>query len=318
VYSDRKITRLGIGVDRDGRLSEAGMESSLAALKEFSGVISRYGVEDVRAVGTSALREADNSGLFLARALEDTGIRIEIITGDEEAALTLKGVLLSFGEEINAPLAPGRRHQGVLFEDGVSGVHPIARGETCANLVLDMGGGSTEWIFVRKGFPPLMGSIPIGVIKLSGRFLRSDPPGQDEVDELEVEILPVLENLYMKIGRYFANDTILIGTAGTFTTLAAMDMELERYASEKIHMHRIPFERLMNICERLIALPLDERKKVKGLEPERADLIIPGIIFTISVMKYFRFREITISDYGLLEGALLDIEETSEKSISKA
>ena len=83
-------------------------------------------------------------------------------------------------------------------------------------------------------------------------------------------------------------------------------------------MHKVPLDRLLRICKRLIALPLKERKKTKGLEPERADLIIPGIIFTINMMKYFGFREITISDYGLLEGALLDIEETGEKSISKA
>jgi exopolyphosphatase / guanosine-5'-triphosphate,3'-diphosphate pyrophosphatase len=184
-------------------------------------------------------------------------------------------------------------------------------------LVVDMGGGSTEWILLRRGSAPLMASIPIGVIKLSGKYLKSDPAVQKEVDELENEIMSVLENLHMRIGRYFDNNILLIGTAGTFTTLASLDLELEQYAREKIHMHRIPLERLLTLFRRLIALPLEERKKTKGLEPERADLIIPGIIFTISTMKYFGFREITISDYGLLEGALLDIEETGEKSISK-
>ena len=104
VYSDRKITRLGSGIDGDGRLQEVNMEDSLTALKEFSAVISKYGVRDIKAVATSALREAANSDLFLTRALRDTGINIEVITGDKEAALTLKGVLLSFGDEVEPPL----------------------------------------------------------------------------------------------------------------------------------------------------------------------------------------------------------------------
>ena len=104
VYSDRKITRLGSGIDRDGRLPEANMEDSLTALKEFSAVISKYGVRNIKAVATSALREATNSDLFLTRALRETGINIEVITGDKEAALTLKGVLLSFGDEVESPL----------------------------------------------------------------------------------------------------------------------------------------------------------------------------------------------------------------------
>ena len=195
--------------------------------------------------------------------------------------------------------------------------YPCEDGKQSGKFVVDIGGGSTEWILLRRGSPPIMGSIPIGVIKLSGKYLKSDPVVQKEVDELENEIMSVLENLHMRIGRYFDNSLLFIGTAGTFTTLASLDLELERYVREKIHMHRIPLERLLSICKRLIALPLKERRKTKGLEPERADLIIPGIIFTINTMKYFGFREITISDYGLLEGALLDIEETDEKSISK-
>ena len=195
--------------------------------------------------------------------------------------------------------------------------YPCEDGRPSGKFVVDIGGGSTEWILLRRGCPPVMGSIPIGVIKLSGKYLKSDPVVQKEVDELENEIMSVLETLHMRIGRYFDNNLLFIGTAGTFTTLASLDLKLERYVREKIHMHRIPLERLLSICKRLIALPLKERRKTKGLEPARADLIIPGIIFTINTMKYFGFHEITISDYGLLEGALLDIEETDEKSISK-
>ena len=163
-----------------------------------------------------------------------------------------------------------------------------------------------------------MGSIPVGVIKLSQRYLKSDPVDQADLDEMNNEIMSVLENLHMRIGRYFDKNTFLIGTAGTFTTLASIDLKLERYVREKVHMHKIPLDRLLRTGEELLALPLEERKKVKGLEPERADLIIPGLIFTINTMEYFGFRELTVSDYGLLEGALLETEETYEKNLSKA
>jgi exopolyphosphatase / guanosine-5'-triphosphate,3'-diphosphate pyrophosphatase len=163
-----------------------------------------------------------------------------------------------------------------------------------------------------------MGSIPVGVIKLSQRYLKSDPIAQADLDEMNNEIMSVLENLHMRIGRYFDKNTFFIGTAGTFTTLASIDLKLERYVREKVHMHKIPLDRLLRTGKELLALPLEERKKVKGLEPERADLIIPGLIFTINTMEYFGFRELTVSDYGLLEGALLETEETYEKNLSKA
>jgi exopolyphosphatase/guanosine-5'-triphosphate,3'-diphosphate pyrophosphatase len=132
------------------------------------------------------------------------------------------------------------------------------------------------------------------------------------------EIMSVLENLHMRTGRYFDKNTFFIGTAGTFTTLASIDLKLERYIREKVHMHKIPLAGLLRMREKLLALPLEERKKVKGLESERADLIIPGLIFTINTMEYFGFHDLTVSDYGLLEGALLETEETNEKNLSKA
>ena len=115
VYSGRKITRLGSGIGPDGRLPDADMEDSLDTLKEFSAVIAKHGVKNIKAVATSALREASNSDLFLTRALRETGINIEIITGEKEAALTLKGVLLSFGDEdIESPLLPYPSNRGQI------------------------------------------------------------------------------------------------------------------------------------------------------------------------------------------------------------
>jgi exopolyphosphatase/guanosine-5'-triphosphate,3'-diphosphate pyrophosphatase len=185
-------------------------------------------------------------------------------------------------------------------------------------FIIDIGGGSTEWILCRDKHPFDMGSIPIGVIKLAGSFIKTDPVSETNITELNKEIRLNLEGLKMRIGNYIDKQTCFIGSAGTFATIASIDLGLETYSREKIHLHRLPLSKLQDMSKNLLALPLIERKKVKGLEPGRADLIIPGIQFTINTMKFFQFDELTISDYGLLDGLLLEtLNEKNEKNISE-
>lgn len=293
VYSDRKITRLGNRVGQTGTLQDKNIEVSISALKEFSSVVSSYGVSRVKAVATSALREASNSDIFIKRVFDATGIAIEVITGEKEAELTLKGILLSFPDPESQTLPMG----------GMDGL-----------LIADIGGGSTEWISYRDRFHIDMGSTPTGVIKLTQDFLKTDPISEAHLIELNGAIDAAIENLKQRIGPPFKEDTKFIGTGGTFTTLASIDLGIDGYSRRKVHLHTIALSELRDMGEKLIALSLEDRKKVKGLEPERADLIIPGIQFTIKLMKWFQFDELIISDYGLIEGALLDIE----KDISEA
>lgn len=291
VYSDRKITRLGNKVEQTGMLQDDNMDASLSALMEFSSVISKYGVVRTKAVATSALREASNSDIFIKKAFDSAGIAIEVISGRKEAELTLAGILASF------PLSAFRIHHSAL--------------------IIDMGGGSSEWILYRDKDNLDMGSIPVGVIKLARKHIKTDPVSEEDLNSLNHEIISVLNNLKHGIGQYICSNTKLIGTAGTFTTIASIDLGLEAYAREKVHLHKINYARLKGIIENLISLPLKERMKVRGLEPGRADLIIPGIQFTINVMDIFGFDELTINDYGLLEGALLAIKDSNGKSISE-
>ena len=291
VYSDRKITRLGNKVGQTGRLQNDTMDASLSALMEFSSVISKYGVVHTKAVATSALREASNSDIFINKAFDSAGIAIEVISGRKEAELTLEGILASF------PRSAFRIHRSAF--------------------IVDIGGGSSEWIFYRDRDNIDMGSIPVGVIKLAQKHIKTDPVSEEDLNALNHEIISVLNNLKYGIGQYIDNNTQLIGTAGTFTTIASIDLGLEAYAREKVHLHKINYARLKHIIKNLMPLPLKERVKVIGLEPGRADLIIPGIQFTINVMDMFGFDELTINDYGLLEGALLAIKELNGKSISE-
>ena len=283
IFSDRIITRLGNRVDQTGRLQDENSEASLSGLKRFAAVISQYGVRHVKAVATSALREASNSDIFIKRVYDVTGISIEVISGKKEAELTLRGILGSLPGPECRMLPP--------------------------MLIVDIGGGSTEWILYRDQDHIDMGSIPIGVIKLSRIFLSAGPISAGELNHFDNSIVPVMEELRERTRQVLSRDTRFIGTAGTFTSIASIDLGLVSYSREKIHLHTITLSSLYALGEKLSALSLEERRKIKGLEPERADLIIPGIQFTIKIMKSLNFDKLIISDYGLIEGALFDIEK---------
>jgi len=292
VLYERNITRLAEGINKGKMLKDGRIEASVAALKEFSSVIQSYGIKTVRAIGTSALREAYNADIFIRRVLADTGIPIEVISGEKEAEFTLKGILSSLPDSMIA-------HHSIF--------------------IVDIGGGSTEWILCRGKDPVDMGSIPIGVIKLNENFISTDPVSESDISALIGEILSSLESLKKKVGHHIDRRTCFIGTAGTFSTLASVDLQLKTYSRKQIHLHRISLSRLWDMLSQLVVLPLEERKTVIGLEPERADLIIPGIQFTINIMEIFGFDELIVSDYGLLEGVLLEtLKNRDEKDIPKA
>ena len=293
IFSDRKTTRLGNKVDQTGLLQDENMKASIDVLKEFSSLISKHGAKHVKAVATSALREASNSDIFIKEVFDATGISIEVISGEKEAELTLKGILSS------------------LPDLGFS----FALGGQDSAFIVDIGGGSSEWILYRGQNNVDMGSISVGVIKLVQKYIKTDPISESDIHALKNEIIPALNDLKKEIGHHINKKTCFIGTGGTFTTIASIDQGLETYSREKIHLHRIPLSRLQDISKNLLDLPLGERKKVKGLEPGRADLIIPGILFTINIMDFFALNELRISDYGILEGVLLELKETNEKNI---
>lgn len=276
LHTERSITRLASGVAETGLLREDTMQQALAVMKTFSLVLSRHDAQTVRAVGTSALREARNSQVFIDRVLEETGLQIEIISGEEEARLTATGVLLGFENPGSSP------------------------------LIMDIGGGSTEWIIQpeRNTKPLAHGSVPVGVVNLYERFIKTDPLSDTDaarlLDEIELRFSPVKYDIL----NHLFNDARLIATGGTLTTLAALDLGLKKYTSESIHLHTIPLDRLCRLKDRLLSLTLSQRQDLEGLEPKRADLIIPGILLTIRVLEIFGFEELIVSDYGILEGVI--------------
>lgn len=290
VFTSRKITRLASGISGKHGIRKLPFKKSVEVLRDFSAIISQHKIHFIKAVGTSALREASNADAFIDKVFSETGISIEVISGEQEAELTMKGISFSL---INS------------------------RFESRPLFVMDIGGGSTEWVFSQENGLFITGSIPVGVIKLAGEYNMSDPPSKSQAKRMQNLFMGFLRDIQKTTG-YFQGRAHFIGTAGTFTTLASIDLSLEKYSREKIHLHTIPNRRLKKMYTELSSISLRERKHVRGLEPERADLIIPGLHFTINAMDFFHFKELTVSDYGLLEGVLIELRDSVEKNISAA
>jgi len=281
----RTITRLGEGLYKNGTIQPHAMERGLKVVEHFSKIITQYKVEKVIAVSTSVAREAKNGKEFFAHVFEQTGILVRTLTGFEEAQLTLKGVF--------------------------SAVDKIT--QKC--LVVDVGGGSTEFILTEEFVPIKITSISLGVVYLAENLIRSDPPASRELSYLRKYIRNYLQQLDFTKDIFYnipsatpSMQCSLIGTAGTVTTIAAIDQQMERYNPQKINNHSLSRETVENIYHQLRCSSLTERRAIPGLEAGRETVIIPGAALVLEIMDHFGFNQITVSDAGLLEGILLDAQ----------
>ena len=274
IDSARRITRLGEGMDTKKKLAPKTMEATLKVLEEFRNIYEKHGNLPLRAVATSAVREAENMNEFLNETLKRTGFAIEVISGEEEARLTLEGALWKI---------PHRNRR---------------------ILTLDIGGGSTEFILSQGR--DIAGSIStaLGTVRLTEKFLSRHPvPDVDYenlTDHLRLE-LSAVKNQLPAIPPELA-----IGTAGTVTTLAALDQNLFPYDPEKIHNSVLSLDRILALQDDLKALSIDERRQLKPLERGREDLIIAGTALVIETLRTFGCSELLVSEYSLREGIILD------------
>ena len=283
----RTITRLGEGLHKNGTIQPHAIERSLKVVEHFSKIIKQYKVEKIIAVSTSVAREAKNGKEFIAQVFKRTEIPVRILTGFEEAQLTLKGVF--------------------------SAVDRITK--KC--LLFDIGGGSTEFILTEEIVPITITSISLGVVYLAENLIRSDPPTSRELSYLRKNIKDCLQQLDFtkdifcnKSSSTTSTQCSLIGTAGTVTTIAAIDQQMERYDPLKINNHRLSRETIENIYHQLSCSSLAARRAIPGLEEGRETVIVPGAAIVLEIMDHFRFNQITVSDAGLLEGILLDAQSS--------
>jgi exopolyphosphatase/guanosine-5'-triphosphate,3'-diphosphate pyrophosphatase len=275
LHEEQQITRLGEGLRSTGLLQDAPRRRSLTVLKRFADLARSFKAGEVAAVATSAVREARNGEEFVAEVGREAGLALRVIDGREEARLTLLGV----------------RHG---LRPGLPRI-----------LVMDIGGGSTEYVLARGEVIEGIVSTGLGVVKLTEQYLVSDPPTVGELRKLEDAVGTRVDRLRRELSRL--EEAQLVGTAGTVTTLAAIDLALVTYDRGKVHGHRLTRARVRELLDRLAALALRERRQVPGLEPGRADIILAGAAILAVSMERLGYHELRVSNDGLREGILLDL-----------
>ena len=273
--SDRRILRLGQGVDRDRMLRGDAMARVAETLKEWCTLMEGYQVDASIAVATSAVRDAGNREEFVRLIHRQTGLEIQILSGEEEARRTILGIRSG-------------------LPAGVSDV-----------LALDIGGGSTEFILDRPGQTPMMRSVDIGVVRLCERLLRHDPPTSEEIHQarewVRAETVTAVGEMTLPVGLTF------VGTAGTITSLAAMAQQLPTYEPARIHNYRLARTVVEELESTLLARTKSERVGLPGLEANREEVIAAGAIILRTVMETVKIPSLLVSHLGLREGVLLDL-----------
>jgi exopolyphosphatase/guanosine-5'-triphosphate,3'-diphosphate pyrophosphatase len=274
------VTRLGEGVDGTGRLSAGAVERVLAACAAYREAIDQHRAARVVAVLTSAVRDAAN-GAALQQALHERfGFDATTISGEREARLTFLGA------------TSARAHREPL-------------------MVLDIGGGSTEIVVGGSGRVEFFVSAQIGSVRHTERFLRTDPPAARELAECRVTIVAGLGAAVP--GEVRARPAQGVAVAGTPTSFAAIDLDLEPYDRERVDGHVLSLDRCEEILARLARLPVAERRAVRGLHPDRAPTIVAGGVILAAAMRLFELTEIEVSEHDILDGAALEAAENGEK-----
>ncbi|TYP50876.1 Ppx/GppA phosphatase family protein [Thermosediminibacter litoriperuensis] len=274
VFKDLVTTRLGEGVAETGLLSPESMESTLTAVLEFQKAALFAGCERITAFATSAVREAGNGQEFLKSIKERVGIEVRLLSGQEEAELSFLGAREGLGLQGQA-------------------------------LVVDIGGGSTE-LALGSEKVEMSVSLPMGAVRWTQRFLKSDPPQAEEITALRHEARSLLSNFKDRFGGMKSPQGVTaVGVGGTLTSLAAVSLELKEYHWSKVHGCVLGLDAMEAITGKLCRLAPLERKKIAGLAPGRADIIAAGALIALEIMKFLELGSIIVSESDLMEGILL-------------
>ncbi|HVN28114.1 MAG TPA: Ppx/GppA phosphatase family protein [Candidatus Binataceae bacterium] len=263
-----RITRLGKGVDRTGRLDKETSRLTLDTIAEFAEAARTAGAEKIIAAATSALRDASDGADFIQRVKEKAGVDLKIIPGAEEAELSRLAVKRSLNLSSDLRL-----------------------------LIADIGGGSTELIRSEPGRGLTSVSLQIGSVRLTERIIQHDPPTQDEIAKLTATIDEHLE----KLGWSFHPD-VLVGIAGTVTTIAAVALNMSEYDGTRVQGYVLMRDEVSAIVKRFADATIEERKKIPGVLEARADVIFAGSVILERVMKRFDVGHVVVSDQGVRWG----------------
>jgi len=276
VVERAEITRLGRGVDRTGRLDPAAIAETVAVIARYAAEARSLGATRIAAVATSAARDAGNGAEFFEAARAAAGLVPEVIAGGEEARLVHLSAWRDFG-------APGRRL-----------------------AVLDVGGGSSEVTWGGGPVPDGRRSFQMGAVRLTERVSPGDPPSGDELRRMREAAHQALGEMKEIRASGALSGARLVAVAGTVTTLAAVALALPEYDAARVHGSALSLDGLRALLGRLAALPTEERARLPGMEPKRADVIVAGAVLVVAALELGGFDALTVSDRGVRWGLLHD------------
>lgn len=269
------ITRLGEGMSRSGEIGDAAAARTLDAVDRFARVARGAGARSILSFGTCALRESANGESFVRRVKGETGLDVRILSGEEEALFAWRGMTRTLP-------------------------HPLREG----TAAIDIGGGSIEITAAPGGGAPVAASLALGCVRMTERFLASDPPARAELDALRLHAFRTLSaEMPLSIPCPASR---LVGAGGTITAAASSILGLRRYDPERVHGAMLSADEISGLAARLASMPLARRKEVPGVEEKRADIIVAGLVVLGALMEFFSAPAVTVSDEGILHGAMLD------------
>ena len=271
VVERAEITRLGRGVDKTRRLSPEGLEATLEVVTAFATEARSLGAEAVAVTATSAARDAENGAEFMAAAKARAGVTVEIISGELEAQLSFSSAHMDFARELTGPL-----------------------------LVIDIGGGSTEFIYgEREGRVAFRHSFDVGAVRMTERFMGSDPVSAAERAAVEAHLRATFASLPPTPAG-----AQLVGVAGTVTTLYTVRHRIDPYDAARVQGGTLTLAELEALADTLCRLPLAERRALPGLQPKRADVIPAGALILVEAVRALGLTRCRVSDRGLRWGLL--------------
>jgi exopolyphosphatase / guanosine-5'-triphosphate,3'-diphosphate pyrophosphatase len=271
------ITRLGQGVDATGRLDPAAIERTVDVLRRYKASIDAHGATAVRMTATSAARDAGNADHFFDAAEAAVGVRPELISGDEEGQLSFRGATAEL-DLVDGPF-----------------------------LVVDIGGGSTELIVGGEHLEAVR-SLDIGCVRLSEKHLTSDPPAPEELSNAIADATDAIDGALREVPGMHAARTV-VGTAGTITTVAAVELGLAEWDRDAIHHFRLTRAAAEDVFRTLATERLADRIHNPGLEEARADVIVGGCCVLVALFRTLGIDELLVSESDILDGLVLSLAD---------
>jgi len=269
LHRTMRTVRLGEGVDHTGEFSAAALDRTFAACREYADLIAAVGVERLRFVATSASRDVKNREAFVDGVLDILQVKPEVISGQEEATLSFTGALMGL-PHVDRPV-----------------------------LVVDIGGGSTEFVY-GDTTPEAIASVDMGCVRMTERYVRSDPPAELEMDQVRTDVERMIEEAARQVPMTRARS--LVGLAGSVTTVAAMALDLPTYDAELIHgsvISRVEVERVAHL---LAEMSSEQRAELPFMHPGRVDVIASGAAILAAIMAATKADAVVVSEHDILDG----------------